>query len=202
MSRERSLGPEGGDQRRWRRQLHLDWGRVGVAWGKGASFHFLFQPQGQAPRCPPTGGPSPGGRRGRRPSPGCPMEAVGEAGRDGWQAAPPEPRLITDTKLSPRLNRKPAGSSGSAARPAPPRARLPPCAPPSLRAPASPSARRLLPDSRRRGAGRKAVVARRREVGGHCVAALAVKGGPRSQLGAAAGSPGRKGCWRPAERAE
>lgn len=119
MSRERSLGPEGGDQRRLRRQLHLDWGRVGVAWGKGASFHFLFQPQGQAPRCPPTGGPSPGGRRGRRPSPGCPMGAVGEAGQDGWQAAPPEPRLLTDTKLSPRLNRKPAGSSGSAARPAP-----------------------------------------------------------------------------------
>lgn len=45
-------------------------------------------------------------------------------------------------------------------------------------------------------------MARRGEVSGHRFSAPAVKGGPRSKLGAAAGSPGRKGCWIPVERAE
>ncbi|XP_039701112.1 translation initiation factor IF-2-like [Pteropus medius] len=97
--------------------------------------------------------------------------AEGEVGQDGWQAAPRGPRLLTDTKSrrSPRFNRKPAGAAagprGIAARLAPPRTRLPscaplPCAPPSLGAPASPRApgspsapcsaraRRRLADSR------------------------------------------------------
>lgn len=99
------------------------------------------------------------------------MGAKGEPGQAGWQAAPPGPRLLTDTKsrCSPRFNRKPAGAAsgpqGIAARLAPPRTRLPscaplPCAPPSLGAPASPRApgsrsaphsaraRRRLADSR------------------------------------------------------
>ena len=70
LSRERSLGPEGGDRRRLRSEaaaLGLGTGRCCL--GKGASFHFLFQLQRRAPGCPPAGGRSPGGRRDRRPSP-------------------------------------------------------------------------------------------------------------------------------------
>ena len=48
LSKERSLGPEGGDQRRLkRRQLHLDWVRVGVARGKALHFTFSSSPRGR-----------------------------------------------------------------------------------------------------------------------------------------------------------
>nr|XP_054362537.1 synapsin-1-like [Mirounga angustirostris]XP_054362538.1 synapsin-1-like [Mirounga angustirostris] len=105
------------------------------------------------------------------------MGAEGEAGQDGWQAAPPGQRLLTDRKRrrSPRLNRKSAGAAagprGAPRAPLPrapgaPRARrsfarpLPLARPPPftrplllarpapLRARGSPRARRLLADSR------------------------------------------------------
>lgn len=65
------------------------------------------------------------------------MGAEGEAGQDGWQAAPPGQRLLTDGKRrrSPRLNRKPAGAAAGPR--GAPRAPLP-------RAPSSPRARRWL----------------------------------------------------------
>lgn len=65
------------------------------------------------------------------------MRAEGEAGQDGWQAAAPGQRLITDGKRqrSPRLNRKPAGAAAGPR--GAPRAWLP-------RAPGSRRARRFL----------------------------------------------------------
>lgn len=173
MSRERSLGPEGGDQRRQRRrQLHLDWGLVGVAWGK--ALHFTFSSTPWAGTLMPTDRRPQPWRETRSPAlarlPFL-MGAEGEVGQDGWQARPLGPRLLTDSKSrrSPRFNRKPAGAAagprGIAARLARRRTRLPscaplPCAPPSPgvpaspRAPGSPSAphsaraRRRLADSR------------------------------------------------------
>lgn len=70
LSRERSLGLEGGDRRRLRIEaaaLGLGTGRCCL--GKGASFHFLFQSHRQAPGCLPIGSHNPGGRLGRRRSP-------------------------------------------------------------------------------------------------------------------------------------
>lgn len=152
------------------------------------------------------------------------MGAEGEPGQAGWQAAPPGPRLLTDTKsrCSPRFNRKPAGAAsgpqGIAARLAPPRTRLPscaplPCAPPSLGAPASPRApgsrsaphsaraRRRLADSREPPGGEEGGVG---EEGGR-PPQLRSPGGVRrveEQPWETAGGPGRKGCLGPVERAE
>lgn len=143
------------------------------------------------------------------------MGAEREAGQDGWQAAPPGQRLLTDgrRRRSPRLNRKPAGAAAGP-RGAPrarlfSRARLA-RAPPAPRAPGAPSRARLpsrAPPPRRL-AGAAPRGGRRRRPGGGRPAATAspariVKGGLRSKLGAAAGGPGREeapgGPLEPAE---
>lgn len=202
LSKERSLGPEGGDQRRLkRRQLHLDWVRVGVAWGKALHFTFFSSPRGRHRDARRLAAPARAGDQVAGPrSAAFLMEAGGEVGQDGWQAAPLGPGLITDTRprrsprLKPKTLRSGSGSSGNAARLVPPRARLLSCAPPSLAHP-PPLARASGSQTPRaaRG-GRKAVAARRREVIGRCFAAPAVKGGRRSKLGEAAGAPGGRGA--------
>lgn len=152
------------------------------------------------------------------------MGAEGEAGQDGWQAAPPGQRLLTDGKRrrSPRLNRKPAGAAagprGAPRAPLPsapssprarrglarplPLARSPPLARPLLLArPVSLARAALLAraaSSQTRGsrpAGRKAAAGRRREAGGHGFAVPAVKGGLGANLARQLAVPGGKRRW-------
>lgn len=158
---------------------------------------------------------------GRRPQPrretrslalACFLMGAETGGGPGWlEAAPPGPRPVTDSKprRSPRLNRKLAGAAAGPR--GAPRAWLPrapgcrcarwflarplPLARPILLARAAPSRTRGS-----RPAGRKA--ARRREVGGHRSAALAMKAGLGSKLSAAAGDPGREGALGTEESAE
>lgn len=143
----------------------MDWGRVGVAWGKALHFTFSSSPRGRRrdARRPAAAALAGDGRRPFR----LPflMGAEGEAGQDGWQAAPPGPRLVTDAKprRSPRLNRKAAGAAaGPRGAPRAPLPRVPlPCAPPSPRA--LPSARAPPPRGLAGAAPRRE---RRRRPGG------------------------------------
>lgn len=99
MSRERSLGPEGGDQ--WRQRSEA------AVLGLGTGRYTTLGRRRDARR---SRGGRPGGRRGRRSSPGCPSRW--KAGQCAPETVPPGPALLTDTEArrSPCLNRKPAGA--------------------------------------------------------------------------------------------
>lgn len=115
LSRDRSLGSEGGDRRRLRSKaaaLGLGTGRCCL--GKGASFHFLFQPRGRRRDARRLATTARAGDEVAGPLPAAlPGGSPGEAGQDGWQASPPGRRLLTDTVplCSPRINRKPVGAT-------------------------------------------------------------------------------------------
>ena len=192
------------------RQLHLDWGRVGVAWGKAIISLSLPAP-GAGAGMPADWRPQPW-RETRSPALArCLSDGSRGGGGPGWLASCAARAKTHNGHLAaaqpppqPKTRWSGSGSSGSAARPAPPRARCFLARPLSLARPI-PLARAASSWTRgSRPAGRKAVavVARRREVGGHCFTAPARKAGLRSKLSAAAGGPRRGGRWGPAERAE
>lgn len=114
----------------------MDWGRVGVAGGRTLHFTFSSSP-GAGAGMPADRRPQPWQETRSPALARLPflMGAEGEAGQDGWQAAPPGQRLLTDgrRRRSPRLNRKPAGAAAGPR--GAPRAPLP-------RAPGSSRARR------------------------------------------------------------
>lgn len=85
--RERSLGPEGGDRRRWRSEAAArDWGPGRCCLGKGASFHFLFQRRG---RRRDAGRPSAVGSGIPGPGPAALLAASRKGGGLRWAAAAP-----------------------------------------------------------------------------------------------------------------
>lgn len=145
MSRERSLGPEGGDQRRLRRQLHLDWGRVGVAWGERRFISLSLPAPGAGAEVPADRRPQPwretrspalarlsDGSRGRG-GPGWLASCSSGAGTHNGHSAQPPPQPKTRRVLGDRrAPGSPARPAPSVRAPFPSRARLPQRAPPPL----------------------------------------------------------------------
>ena len=126
------------------RQLHLDWGRVGVAWGKAIISLSLPAP-GAGAGMPADWRPQPW-RETRSPALArCLSDGSRGGGGPGWLASCAARAKTHNGHLAaaqpppqPKTRWSGSGSSGSAARPAPPRARLPRARAASLRAP-SPS---------------------------------------------------------------